>query len=814
MNDLISHEIVNSNNNNTQYFQDFETGEDISPEPNVNIDSMKVHIISNESSPISSTSSPSSSPSTNATTSTLTSTSVATTPPSVNNNNIITTATLPLHADQSSPLNTPPSDKKKLNINLEVLSTSGGGGGGSSSNNNSPISNSTTTHKHKSSNSNSNSNGSGTSHKMHSHTLLSSRMPVLLTMVFEMFLGGGLIFLLVWGLIKDLIPLIVLGGYGALILVISFISLIGLYKSSKSVIILYYYWKYAGIYIVILLCVALGVLVHYDYLLLSNDGTPWWASVIVIAGIGFFSISWYMISMKWLYPMVKEIRSVRAVVLKEIQTDEEIGIPTDNGSPIIHVNKEPYMISGSSPTIQTHQPSSIPSSSSVHSHRDMHMHSDQEVDVDNDDDDDDDDLEYLDQMTPRPQYGVLQPEDPLIVSVRKFNKNPESGVKYILENNLLTQIKGGINLVDFLYDIDELNKVKVGEFLCGTTPYHKEICAEFVNRYDFKHKEFDEALREYLSKFRLPGEAQKIDRMMERFAIRYHQENPEIFPDSDTAYILAFSLIILNTDAHNPAIKNKMAKKAFVQNNTGFKGKKDLPIEYLEKLYDRIQNNELKMVNDSMFSNAQVKGWLYKMTSNQKKWQKRWFILKNNCLYYFQNEKDEDNPKVIIPLEGLRVQKSSELVLEIEDPTVGTIKSVKLTPQGPIEGQHCKYSLKATSPEETEKWLKAIRNNTLGSPVLLLIKKKKKLLSKLAANGGQLQDKDRRKSIIDASSSNNNNNNNTNNNNNNNYNNSNHNQINSENSSSNLVGNNDDLTTTESDYSKSKQTESEFLFNQ
>lgn len=44
-----------------------------------------------------------------------------------------------------------------------------------------------------------------------------------------------------------------------------------------------------------------------------------------------------------------------------------------------------------------------------------------------------------------------------------------------------------------------------------------------ANRYriDFTDMEFDEAIRHFLSGFRLPGEAQKIDRMMEKFAERF-----------------------------------------------------------------------------------------------------------------------------------------------------------------------------------------------------------------------------------------------------------------------------------------------------
>ncbi len=51
---------------------------------------------------------------------------------------------------------------------------------------------------------------------------------------------------------------------------------------------------------------------------------------------------------------------------------------------------------------------------------------------------------------------------------------------------------------------------------------------------------------------RLPGEAQKIDRIMEKFAERYCRDNPAVFPNADGAYLLAFAIIMLNTDAHNP----------------------------------------------------------------------------------------------------------------------------------------------------------------------------------------------------------------------------------------------------------------------
>ncbi|CAG8602474.1 23910_t:CDS:2 [Cetraspora pellucida] len=64
----------------------------------------------------------------------------------------------------------------------------------------------------------------------------------------------------------------------------------------------------------------------------------------------------------------------------------------------------------------------------------------------------------------------------------------------------------------------------------------------------------------------LPKETQQIDRVMEAFAKRYHELNPDLFASSDTPYVLAFSLLMLHTDAFNKNVKRKMTKEDFIKN--------------------------------------------------------------------------------------------------------------------------------------------------------------------------------------------------------------------------------------------------------
>ena len=87
---------------------------------------------------------------------------------------------------------------------------------------------------------------------------------------------------------------------------------------------------------------------------------------------------------------------------------------------------------------------------------------------------------------------------------------------------------------------------------------------------------------------------------MEKFAERYTEQNPHVFPSADTAFILAFSVIMLNTDLHNPAIKEerRMTKDGFVRNNRGICDGQDLPEELLHAIFDRIREDPISLKED------------------------------------------------------------------------------------------------------------------------------------------------------------------------------------------------------------------------
>lgn len=88
----------------------------------------------------------------------------------------------------------------------------------------------------------------------------------------------------------------------------------------------------------------------------------------------------------------------------------------------------------------------------------------------------------------------------------------------------------------------------------------------YMERFDFTHIALDVALRRLLMHMSLPKETQQIDRVMEAFASRYDNCEPGLFGAQDNGYVLAFSMMMLHTDAFNRHNKNKMTKADYVRN--------------------------------------------------------------------------------------------------------------------------------------------------------------------------------------------------------------------------------------------------------
>ncbi|KAJ1823030.1 guanine nucleotide exchange protein for ADP-robosylation factor [Coemansia sp. RSA 2598] len=151
-----------------------------------------------------------------------------------------------------------------------------------------------------------------------------------------------------------------------------------------------------------------------------------------------------------------------------------------------------------------------------------------------------------------------------------------------------------------------IDKLQLGEYLGEGDAYNIAVMHAFVDQMDFVGSDFVAALRQFLQKFRLPGEGQKIDRFMLKFAERYVIGNPNTgFANADTVYVLAYSTIMLNTDHYSPQVKKRMTKQEFINNNKGINEGQDLDVALLSDIFDQIDKEEIKMTDDPLQSKVQ-----------------------------------------------------------------------------------------------------------------------------------------------------------------------------------------------------------------
>lgn len=139
---------------------------------------------------------------------------------------------------------------------------------------------------------------------------------------------------------------------------------------------------------------------------------------------------------------------------------------------------------------------------------------------------------------------------------------------WVVSNTYVVQ-----DVAKFLLTSEGLKKEKIGEWLGEKADFNLQTLSAFVDEFQFAGVDFDAALRTrayrddstcfllfthlhilvrcilcvlifhigmFLSKLRLPGEAQKIDRMMERFAGKYCTCNPGLFVHGDAACVLNY----------------------------------------------------------------------------------------------------------------------------------------------------------------------------------------------------------------------------------------------------------------------------------
>ncbi|KAI0709041.1 Sec7-domain-containing protein [Earliella scabrosa] len=184
----------------------------------------------------------------------------------------------------------------------------------------------------------------------------------------------------------------------------------------------------------------------------------------------------------------------------------------------------------------------------------------------------------------------------ILTGTTRFNTKPKTGLAFLEENKLIytdPDEPRPLSLAKFLKSSARIDKRLLGDFI--SRPDNIELLKAFMTLMDFKGKPVAEALREMLETFRLPGESQQINRIAETFAEVYFATGPDEIKSQDAVYVLAYSIIMLNTDQHSPQIRKRMTLDDYTRNLKGVNEGSDFSSEFLLNIYESIRKREIVM---------------------------------------------------------------------------------------------------------------------------------------------------------------------------------------------------------------------------
>jgi brefeldin A-resistance guanine nucleotide exchange factor 1 len=198
----------------------------------------------------------------------------------------------------------------------------------------------------------------------------------------------------------------------------------------------------------------------------------------------------------------------------------------------------------------------------------------------------------------------------IIKGASKFNENPKAGIAFLATQGVIQNPENPMDIAEFIKGTTRIDKKVLGEFISKKT--NEDILKEFMKLLNFAGKRIDEAVRELLGTFRLPGESALIERIVEVFAAQYMADaTPAEIADSTAAFVLVYATILLNTDQHNPNFKGqkRMEFEDFARNLRGVNDKENFDVDFLREIFDSIQKREIILPEEHNDNSAYDHAW-------------------------------------------------------------------------------------------------------------------------------------------------------------------------------------------------------------
>eukprot|EP00817_Percolomonadidae_sp_ATCC50343_P002281 CAMPEP_0117424428 /NCGR_PEP_ID=MMETSP0758-20121206/4847_1 /TAXON_ID=63605 /ORGANISM="Percolomonas cosmopolitus, Strain AE-1 (ATCC 50343)" /LENGTH=861 /DNA_ID=CAMNT_0005208197 /DNA_START=1264 /DNA_END=3849 /DNA_ORIENTATION=- len=183
----------------------------------------------------------------------------------------------------------------------------------------------------------------------------------------------------------------------------------------------------------------------------------------------------------------------------------------------------------------------------------------------------------------------------------QITKSPKSGIEYLCNSQFYgTEKATPKQCAKFLWKYRNWIGINaLGEALIISKPFFEEMLNAYMDLFDFKGKELQEALRLMTSKFFLSGEGQQIQRLLGTFSATFCRDNPDSpYLNHNNIWLVSVSIIMLHSDLHKKQNKRKMGLQQFLDNvSFALEGEIEIDPVVFEHIYNDVKESEMLCVN-------------------------------------------------------------------------------------------------------------------------------------------------------------------------------------------------------------------------
>ncbi|KRX10951.1 Sec7 domain [Pseudocohnilembus persalinus] len=191
----------------------------------------------------------------------------------------------------------------------------------------------------------------------------------------------------------------------------------------------------------------------------------------------------------------------------------------------------------------------------------------------------------------------------ILKAIQKFNLKAKNGISYLIQQQIIDKDDYKQLALIFYQYKNFLNQEIFGQFLGNESEFNQSVLSEFIDLLDFRNLYVDQAMRDLLTHFQLPGEAQQVDRILQKFGEKYINDNAgqTYIKNGNVAYVFSYSLMMLQTSLHNPQVqeKDRMTQDQFrnlirgINEEDGVKD--DIDPEEVGRMYREIESKPLAL---------------------------------------------------------------------------------------------------------------------------------------------------------------------------------------------------------------------------